>query len=46
LPRLDANLASDPVRITMIKGLVAGATNMAIALGLGAHWPSGGARQR
>jgi drug/metabolite transporter (DMT)-like permease len=33
--------ASDPVQITMIKGLVAGATNTAIALGLGARWPSG-----
>jgi drug/metabolite transporter (DMT)-like permease len=33
--------ASDPVQITMLKGLVAGATNTAIALGLGARWPSG-----
>jgi drug/metabolite transporter (DMT)-like permease len=32
---------SDPVQITMLKGLVAGATNTAIALGLGARWPSG-----
>ena len=33
--------ASDPIQITMLKGLVAGATNTAIALGLGARWPSG-----
>jgi drug/metabolite transporter (DMT)-like permease len=32
---------SDPVQITMLKGLVAGATNTAIALGLGARGPSG-----
>jgi len=32
--------ASDPVQISMLKGLVAGATNSAIALGLGARWPS------
>lgn len=34
--------AGDPVQITMIKGLVAGATNTAMALGLGTPWPSGG----
>ena len=33
--------ASDPVQITMLKGLVAGATNTVIALALGAWWPSG-----
>ncbi len=33
--------ASDPVQITMLKGLVAGATNSIVALGLGARWPSG-----
>jgi drug/metabolite transporter (DMT)-like permease len=33
--------ASDPVQITMLKGLVAGATNTAIALRLGARWPAG-----
>jgi drug/metabolite transporter (DMT)-like permease len=33
--------ASDPVQITMLKGLVAGATNTVIALALGARWPSG-----
>jgi drug/metabolite transporter (DMT)-like permease len=32
---------SDPVQITMVKGLVAGATNTAIGLALGARWPSG-----
>jgi len=32
---------SDPVQIAMLKGLAAGATNTAIALGLGARWPSG-----
>ena len=33
--------ASDPVQITMLKGLVAGATNTLLALWLGARWPSG-----
>jgi drug/metabolite transporter (DMT)-like permease len=42
---LDNNLtqrisAGDPVQITMLKGLMAGATNTVIALGLGARWPS------
>src|SRR6478672_5139278 len=31
----------DPVQISMIKGLVAGTVNTAIALSLGAHFPSG-----
>ncbi|MFL5562867.1 MAG: DMT family transporter [Gemmatimonadaceae bacterium] len=30
----------DPVQIAMLKGLVAGTVNTAIALGLGAHWPT------
>jgi drug/metabolite transporter (DMT)-like permease len=33
--------ASDPVQITMLKGLVAGATNTTSALALGARWPAG-----
>jgi drug/metabolite transporter (DMT)-like permease len=32
--------ASDPVQITMLKGLVAGTTNTALALALGARWPA------
>ena len=32
--------AGDPVQVAMIKGLVAGAVNTAIALALGAHFPS------
>lgn len=32
--------ASDPFRIAMLKGLIAGAVNVAIALSLGAHFPS------
>ena len=41
---LDNNLtrkisASDPVQIAAIKGLVAGMTNLALALGTGAAWP-------
>ncbi len=32
---------SDPVQITMLKGLVAGATNAWLALLLGARWPAG-----
>jgi drug/metabolite transporter (DMT)-like permease len=31
--------ASDPVQIVAIKGSVAGAVNVAIALSVGAHWP-------
>ncbi len=33
--------ASDPVQIAMLKGLIAGATNLAIAMSLGARLPSG-----
>jgi drug/metabolite transporter (DMT)-like permease len=33
--------ASDPMQIAMIKGLVAGAVNVTIALLLGADWPAG-----
>ncbi len=33
--------ASDPMQIAMVKGLVAGAVNVAIALALGASWPAG-----
>lgn len=33
--------AGDPVQITMLKGLVAGAVNTSIALALGASWPGG-----
>jgi drug/metabolite transporter (DMT)-like permease len=33
--------ASDPVQITMLKGLVAGATNTGLALALGARLPAG-----
>ncbi len=41
---LDNNLtrkmsAADPVQIAAIKGLVAGTTNVALALGMGAAWP-------
>ncbi len=41
---LDNNLtrkisAADPVHIAAIKGLVAGTTNVALALGMGAAWP-------
>jgi len=41
---LDNNLTrkvslSDPVQIAMLKGLVAGAVNLALALGQGATWP-------
>lgn len=32
---------SDPVQITMVKGLVAGATNTGLGLLLGARWPAG-----
>ena len=32
--------ASDPVQITLLKGLVAGATNAALALLIGAQWPA------
>jgi drug/metabolite transporter (DMT)-like permease len=32
--------ASDPVQITLVKGLVAGVTNAALALVLGAEWPA------
>ena len=32
--------ASDPVQITLLKGLVAGATNAGLALALGAVWPT------
>ncbi len=32
--------ASDPVQITMLKGLVAGATNTGLSLLLGARWPA------
>ncbi|HEY8851071.1 MAG TPA: DMT family transporter, partial [Gemmatimonadaceae bacterium] len=32
--------AGDPVQITMLKGLTAGAVNTAIALSLGASWPA------
>ncbi len=35
--------AADPVQIALIKGLIAGSVNLAIALGLGAHLPSGAA---
>lgn len=34
--------AADPVQVAMIKGLVAGAANLALALGLGASPPAGG----
>jgi drug/metabolite transporter (DMT)-like permease len=34
--------AGDPVQITIFKGLVAGTTNTALALGLGARWPDPG----
>ena len=34
--------ASDPVQIAMVKGLAAGAVNLILALGSGAHLPSGG----
>ncbi len=34
--------AADPVQIAMIKGLVAGGVNVALALGLGAHIPNAG----
>jgi drug/metabolite transporter (DMT)-like permease len=34
--------ASDPVQITLLKGLVAGGTNTGLALGLGARAPAGG----
>ncbi len=34
---------SDPVQIAMLKGLVAGAVNLALALGQGAHLPAAGA---
>ncbi len=38
---LTRNLSSaDPVQIAMIKGLVAGATNLVLALSFGAVWPS------
>ena len=45
---LDNNLtrrisASDPVQIAAIKGLVAGTTNVALALAAGAAWPHGSA---
>jgi drug/metabolite transporter (DMT)-like permease len=33
--------ASDPMQIAMVKGLVAGAANVTIALALGASWPAG-----
>ena len=33
--------ASDPVQITMLKGLVAGATNTGLAMLLGGRWPAG-----
>jgi drug/metabolite transporter (DMT)-like permease len=33
--------ASDPMQIAMVKGLVAGAVNVTIALVLGAQWPAG-----
>jgi drug/metabolite transporter (DMT)-like permease len=33
--------ASDPMQIAMVKGLVAGAANVTIALILGAQWPAG-----
>jgi drug/metabolite transporter (DMT)-like permease len=33
--------ASDPMQIAMVKGLVAGAVNVTIALILGAPWPAG-----
>lgn len=44
---LDNNLtrkisAADPVQIAAIKGLVAGTTNVALALGTGAAWPHSG----
>ncbi|MHB0954467.1 MAG: DMT family transporter [Allorhizobium sp.] len=32
--------SADPVQIAMIKGLVAGGTNLALALAFGAAWPS------
>lgn len=35
--------AADPVQIALIKGLVAGSVNLAIALGRGAHLPAGAA---
>lgn len=34
--------SADPVQIAMIKGLVAGGVNVALALWLGAAWPGGG----
>jgi len=34
--------AADPVVIAMVKGLIAGAVNTAIALGTGAHFPGSG----
>ncbi len=34
--------ASDPMQTTMLKGLVAGATNTLLSLRLGSGWPSGG----
>jgi drug/metabolite transporter (DMT)-like permease len=44
---LDNNLtrrvaAADPLFIAATKGLAAGITNLALALGLGAHWPTPG----
>lgn len=44
---LDNNLtrkisAADPVQIAAVKGLVAGTTNVALALGTGATWPHSG----
>ena len=33
--------AGDPVQITMLKGLIAGGVNTAVALFLGANWPAG-----
>lgn len=35
--------STDPVRIAMLKGCVAGAMNVAIARGLGSRWPDPGA---
>lgn len=34
--------SADPLLIVAIKGTVAGAVNVILALSLGAHWPSGG----
>ena len=34
--------SADPVQIAMLKGLVAGGTNLALALAFGAAWPSAG----